>query len=181
MASKLTISVNRMGFSAAEIHSNRSLGQRRNALEGFKRGRYQILIATDIAARGIDVSGIELVVNYDMPANSEDYVHRIGRTGRAGQFGHAISFATADQRGSIRSLERFMKTRLAISALPALPSERLLLKRAKPLDLKVDTFKEPLREEKSPKRKSSKNRSLKRQRPKGHAFAKFIKKRAGSR
>ncbi|MDH4035611.1 MAG: DEAD/DEAH box helicase, partial [candidate division Zixibacteria bacterium] len=91
MAKKLTAKVNNMGFATAQIHSNRSQEQRRSALEGFRRGRYQILIATDIAARGIDVSGIELVVNYDMPANSEDYVHRIGRTGRAGKTGHAVS------------------------------------------------------------------------------------------
>ncbi|MBN4076582.1 DEAD/DEAH box helicase, partial [Gemmatimonas aurantiaca] len=102
MATKLAIKVNKMGFSATEIHSNRSLGQRRHALEGFKQGKFQILIATDIAARGIDVPGIELVVNYDMPANPEDYVHRIGRTGRAGKTGHAISFVASDQRKSIR-------------------------------------------------------------------------------
>ena len=130
MASKLAAKVNGMGFSAAEIHSNRSLGQRRHALDGFKRGQYKILIATDIAARGIDVSGIELVVNYDMPATSEDYVHRIGRTGRAGKSGHAISFVTSEQRGSIRSLEKFMNTELSFSALPALPSERVILKEA---------------------------------------------------
>ncbi|MCK4499487.1 DEAD/DEAH box helicase, partial [Candidatus Babeliales bacterium] len=72
MARKLTVKVKSMGFSSGEIHSNRSLAQRKNALEGFKRGRFQVLIATDIAARGIDVKEIELVVNYDMPANSED-------------------------------------------------------------------------------------------------------------
>ena len=136
MARKLTVKVNNMGFAAAEIHSNRSQGQRQHALEGFKRGRYQILVATDIAARGIDVSGIELVVNYDMPANSEDYVHRIGRTGRAGKTGHAVSFATTDQRRSIRDIERFMKTKLAVSALPTLPSERRLMRKADQLNLK---------------------------------------------
>ncbi|MFH2050067.1 MAG: DEAD/DEAH box helicase [bacterium] len=131
MASKLKATVSKMGFIAAEIHSDRSLAQRRSALEGFKKGIYNILIATDIAARGIDVTGIELVVNYDMPANSEDYVHRIGRTGRAGKTGHAVSFANANQIGSIRSIERFMKTKLSFSALPTLPSEKLLLKEAR--------------------------------------------------
>jgi len=159
MASKLTYKVRHMGFAAAEIHSDRSLGQRRNALEGFKRGRYQILIATDIAARGIDVSGIELVVNYDMPATSEDYVHRIGRTGRAGKTGHAISFATTDQRGSIRDIERFMKTKMAISALPTLPSEKRLLKEANYFNLKGETS----RDEKPSRRKSSKARTSTRQ------------------
>ncbi|NOY88170.1 MAG: DEAD/DEAH box helicase [FCB group bacterium] len=159
MATILTRKVKNMGFAAAEIHSNRSQEQRRHALEGFKRGRYQILIATDIAARGIDVSEIELVVNYDMPANSEDYVHRIGRTGRAGKTGHAISFANTSQKGSIRNLEKFMKTKLAISALPTLPSEKLLLKEANQLNLKNETS----RDEKPSKRKYSKKRSLKRQ------------------
>jgi len=133
MASKLKAKVNKMGFVSAEIHSDRSLAQRRSALEGFKRGIYKILIATDIAARGIDVTGIELVVNYDMPANSEDYVHRIGRTGRAGKTGHAISFANASQMNSIRSLERYMKTKLSFTALPTLPSEKLLLREAQQL------------------------------------------------
>ncbi len=159
MASKLTVKVNDMGFATAEIHSDRSLLQRRKALEGFKRGRYQILIATDIAARGIDVSGIELVVNYDMPANSEDYVHRIGRTGRAGKTGHAISFATTAQRGSIRNIERFMKTRLAISSLPTLPSEKLLLKESDQLNSKSGSS----RDERVSTRKPSKTRSSKRQ------------------
>ncbi len=126
MARKLTSKVNNMGFTSAQIHSNRSQEQRRKALEGFKRGKFQILIATDIAARGIDVSGIEMVVNYDMPANSEDYVHRIGRTGRAGKTGHAVSFATSAQEGMIKDLEKFMKTRLAVSALPDLPPEKRL-------------------------------------------------------
>jgi len=119
-ASRLTDRVKKMGFAAAEIHSNRSLGQRRHALDGFKSGNYRVLIATDIAARGIDVTGIEMVVNYDIPATSKDYVHRIGRTGRAGKTGHAVSFATADQKGSIRDIERFMKTKMTISALPAM-------------------------------------------------------------
>ena len=158
MANKLTIKVKRMGFAAAEIHSNRSLGQRRNALDGFKQGVYRVLIATDIAARGIDVSGIELVVNYDMPANSEDYVHRVGRTGRAGKIGHAVSYANSNQEDSIRKLERFMKTKLAISTLPDLPSEKLLLEEASRLNL-ID---EPAKEEKPAKRKSSKDRSSKR-------------------
>ncbi len=139
MASRLTNKVNKMGFSAAEIHSDRSLGQRRNALEGFKRGKYQILIATDIAARGIDVPGIELVVNYDMPANAEDYVHRIGRTGRAGKTGHAISFAMSDQVRSIKSLERFLKTKLTVSKLPILPSEKFLMQHASNAETSADS------------------------------------------
>src|SRR3989338_3538425 len=77
-ASRITRGLLSMGHNAAEIHSDRSLNQRRQALEGFKSGRYRILVATDIAARGIDVKGIELVINYDLPDDSENYVHRIG-------------------------------------------------------------------------------------------------------
>src|SRR3989344_1111403 len=92
-ARKIRQSVEDMGHKVAEIHSNRSLGQRKEALEGFKNGKYRVLVATDIAARGIDVSDIEVVINFDVPEHAEDYVHRIGRTGRAGLSGHAISFA----------------------------------------------------------------------------------------
>lgn len=123
-ARKLTRQVRAMGHSAAEIHSNRTLPQRRDALEGFKSGKYRVLIATDIAARGIDVSGIELVVNYDLPSNSEDYVHRIGRTARAGESGRAVSFATFDQRGDIKEIERLIRSTLPVSQVPKLPPER---------------------------------------------------------
>lgn len=123
-AKKLTRAVKGMGHTAAELHANRSLSQRRDALEGFKAGKYRVLVATDIAARGIDVRGIELVVNFDLPTNAEDYVHRIGRTGRAGQPGRAISFAMPDQRGDIRQIERLIRQTLRISDLPELPPER---------------------------------------------------------
>jgi ATP-dependent RNA helicase RhlE len=144
MASRLTDKVNNMGFAAAEIHSNRSMGQRRAALEGFKRGRYQVLIATDIAARGIDVKGIELVVNYDMPANSEDYVHRIGRTGRAGKTGKAVSFATKAQKRDVRDIERFLKIKLAPSAIPTLPTEKLLFREAVEARIGLEPVKDDL-------------------------------------
>ncbi|MDI6732119.1 MAG: DEAD/DEAH box helicase [Candidatus Margulisbacteria bacterium] len=113
-ASRITRGLRSMNHNAAEIHSDRSLSQRREALEGFKCGKYRILVATDIAARGIDVSGIELVINYDLPDDVENYVHRIGRTGRAGMEGRAISFATPEQRNDIRSIERLIRTALPI-------------------------------------------------------------------
>ena len=119
-AKKIAHAVRNMGHTASEIHSNRSLGQRKEALEGFKIGRYKVLAATDIAARGIDVTGIELVVNYDLPENPEDYVHRIGRTGRAGMSGKAVSFATPDQRQDVRSIERLIKIPLPIKQSPEL-------------------------------------------------------------
>ncbi|MBN1474027.1 MAG: DEAD/DEAH box helicase, partial [Syntrophaceae bacterium] len=118
-ASKLTRTLCSIGHRAAEIHSNRSLNQRREALEGFKSGKYRILVATDVASRGIDVIGIELVINYDLPDNSEDYVHRIGRTARAGANGHAISFVTSEQRRDVQRIERLIRKSLPISPLPA--------------------------------------------------------------
>lgn len=119
-AKKITRALKGIGVSAAEIHSNRTLGQRREALDGFKSGKYRVLVATDIAARGIDVTGIELVINFDLPENPEDYVHRTGRTGRAGATGRAISFATPDQGGEVRSIEKLIRVMLPIRKLPAL-------------------------------------------------------------
>lgn len=124
-AKKLARQVKDMGHTATDIHSNRTLAQRREALDGFKSGKYRVLVATDIAARGIDVAGIEMVINYDLPGNPEDYVHRIGRTGRAGRAGRAVSFATFDQRNDIRDIERLMRTALKISPLPTLPPSRM--------------------------------------------------------
>jgi ATP-dependent RNA helicase RhlE len=111
-ARKIAQAVRNMGHTSSEIHSNRSLNQRLEALKGFKLGTYRVLVATDIAARGIDVTGIELVINYDLPEQAEDYVHRIGRTGRAERSGHAISFATPDQRRDVRDIERLIKKQL---------------------------------------------------------------------
>ncbi len=111
------------GHAAADIHADRSLEQRKEALSGFKSGRYRILVATDIAARGIDVTGIELVINYDLPDNPENYVHRIGRTGRAGLEGHAISFATPEQRIDVRNIEKIIRTSIPLSKHPTIPTE----------------------------------------------------------
>ena len=96
------------GIKTGTIHSNRSQNQRLRALKDFKSGAVRVLVATDIAARGIDVDGISHVVNYDFPMHSEDYVHRIGRTGRAHAVGDAISFITPEDHGPLRSLERFI-------------------------------------------------------------------------
>ena len=96
------------GIKTATLHSNRSQNQRLRALKDFKSGAVRVLVATDIAARGIDVDGISHVVNYDFPMHSEDYVHRIGRTGRAHAVGDAISFVTPEDQGTLRSLERFI-------------------------------------------------------------------------
>lgn len=108
-AKKITRTLNAAGFRAAEIHANRSLAQRRAALAGFKSGQCRILVATDIASRGIDVTDIEVVINYDLPDDPADYVHRIGRTARAGRAGRAISFATPHQARHIRDIERLIR------------------------------------------------------------------------
>ena len=114
-AKSLTRSIHLMAHTVAEIHSDRSLDQRKKALAGFKAGKFRVLVATDIAARGIDVKDIELVLNYDLPDNSEDYVHRIGRTARAGKKGIAISFAMPSQSKEIRSIERLINKNLPLT------------------------------------------------------------------
>lgn len=123
-ATKITRSIRNMHYRAAEIHSNRSLPQRREALEGFKSGRYKVLVATDIAARGIDVTGIELVINYDLPDDAQNYVHRIGRTGRAGHKGYAISFATPDQKKDVMAIEKLIRTQLSIAKHPEISTQK---------------------------------------------------------
>ncbi|MBI1984648.1 MAG: DEAD/DEAH box helicase [Candidatus Wildermuthbacteria bacterium] len=120
-ASKIMKQIRSLGVNASDIHSNKSLSQRKEALEGFKSGKYRVLVATDIASRGIDVIGIELVVNYDLPSTSGDYVHRIGRTARAGAKGHAITFALPNEYREIRDIERLIRKPLPVSRLPELP------------------------------------------------------------
>ncbi|HKX26151.1 MAG TPA: DEAD/DEAH box helicase [Blastocatellia bacterium] len=101
------------------IHADRTQSQREAALRGFKNGRHRVLIATDIAARGIDVDAISHVINYDVPAAPEDYVHRIGRTGRAGKVGHAITLVTPVEELSMHTIERFVRQPIERVLLPA--------------------------------------------------------------
>src|SRR3989344_4578547 len=114
-AHRICAAIMSMGHKVAEIHSDRSLGQRKEALAGFKSGLYRILVATDIAARGIDVKNIALVLNFDLPDNTQDYVHRIGRTGRAGEEGRAISFAMPDQKRDVRDIERLIRKEIPVT------------------------------------------------------------------
>src|SRR5436305_1182026 len=107
-ADRLARRLESSGIKTGTIHSNRSQNQRLRALKDFKSGAVRVLVATDVAARGIDVDGISHVVNYDFPMHPEDYVHRIGRTGRAHAVGDAISFVTPEDHGPLRSLERFI-------------------------------------------------------------------------
>jgi len=116
-ADKIARKLKRENHSVAVLHANRSQGQRTTALEGFKNGRYEIMVATDIAARGIDVSGVSHVINYDVPENPEDYVHRIGRTGRAMAVGDAYMLAIPDEGGDVHDIERFIGARIPRLAL----------------------------------------------------------------
>ncbi|RYG36809.1 DEAD/DEAH box helicase, partial [bacterium] len=128
-ARKIARAVSNMGHAAAELHSDRTLPQRRAAMAAFKSGEATVLVATDIAARGIDVQGVALVVNYDLPDAPEDYVHRIGRTGRAGLSGKSITFASPEQAKDVAALEKTIGKPIPRSArsraeLPAWPPRR---------------------------------------------------------
>ena len=96
-------------IEAVAIHSDRTQGQRLKALAGFKRGQYQVMVATDIAARGINVTGISHVINFDVPGYAEDYIHRIGRTGRAEMTGDAMTFVSEEEVLNLRKIEKFIE------------------------------------------------------------------------
>ena len=112
-ADKIARRLKKANHSVAVLHSNRSQNQRIEALEGFKSGKYEVMVATDIAARGIDVAGVSHVINYDVPEKPEDYVHRIGRTGRAQAVGDAFTLVTPETEKNIRDIERFIGSKIA--------------------------------------------------------------------
>jgi ATP-dependent RNA helicase RhlE len=114
-ANRLSEQLDRAGIGSLAIHGNKTQGARERALEAFRQGTTRVLVATDVAARGIDVDGISLVVNFDLPNVAESYVHRIGRTGRAGAVGRAISFCDRDERPLLGDIERFIRRRLPVS------------------------------------------------------------------
>jgi ATP-dependent RNA helicase RhlE len=116
-ADKLSKKLLQDGVKTAVIHGNRSQNQRAHALRGFQEGSYRVLVATDVAARGIHVDGISHVVNYDLPQVPEDFIHRVGRTGRAGATGKASTFATRSERGQIAQIERKLEAKLMRQAL----------------------------------------------------------------
>ncbi len=113
-ADKISRILNKSGVDANAIHGNKSQGARQKALEALKAGRTNVLVATDIAARGIDIDELQLVINYDLPNIPETYVHRIGRTGRAGAGGKAISFCDAEERAYLRDIERLIKQKIPV-------------------------------------------------------------------
>jgi ATP-dependent RNA helicase RhlE len=104
------------GISADAIHGNKSQGARQRALEGFRAGHVRVLVATDIAARGIDVDGISHVINYELPNEPESYVHRIGRTARAGASGVALSFCDPSEQASLRDIEKLTRQSITVIA-----------------------------------------------------------------
>lgn len=113
-ANKVVKKLDKEGIKAEAIHGNKSQNARVKALEGFKSGKINVLVATDIAARGIDVEELDLVINYDLPNVAETYVHRIGRTGRANASGEAISFCDAEERDYLKQIEKLIKTQLKV-------------------------------------------------------------------
>jgi ATP-dependent RNA helicase RhlE len=117
-ADKISYRLERAGIKSVAIHSGRTQGQRRRALDGFKQNKFQVMVATDIAARGIDVEGISHVINFDVPAFAEDYIHRIGRTGRAEAKGDAITFVARDEEKYLRQIERFISRRFKMEKCP---------------------------------------------------------------
>ncbi len=111
-AEKLARQIQQTGEKVTSLHSDRSQEQRKQAIKGFKSGNFRVMVATDIAARGLDVEGISHVINFDMPSTADDYIHRIGRTGRAHHTGDAFTFVTPDDFQMVRTLERIMPTEM---------------------------------------------------------------------
>ena len=136
-ADRIRKKLERAGYDAVALHSNRSQGQRQRALKGFEDGQYQILVATDIAARGLDVPGVTHVVNFDVPNIPEDYIHRIGRTGRAEATGEALSFVSGAERDHLRDIEKHTGRAIEVAefdgfAAPALAEAMQTAKRSNP-------------------------------------------------
>ena len=127
VANRVAEQLDRMGVRATAIHGNKSQAARTKALDGFKRGRFRVLVATDVAARGLDVDDVTHVVNYDLPMEAETYVHRIGRTARAGAEGAAFSFCSAEERALLISIERLLKRAVPQDVDHAYHSERARL------------------------------------------------------
>jgi ATP-dependent RNA helicase RhlE len=129
-ANRLAEGLLRRGVKADRIHGNRSQAQRTQALAAFKTGAVKVLVATDVAARGIDVTGLSHVVNFDVPGAPEDYIHRVGRTARAGEVGDAITLVSPAEESDLRAIERAVGTRIARVTVAgfdytARPAERL--------------------------------------------------------
>ena len=131
-ADKIARKLKAANHSVAVLHANRSQNQRLEALAGFKSGKYELMVATDIASRGIDVAGVSHVINFDVPENPEDYVHRIGRTGRAQAVGDAFTLVTPENAGDIRDIQRFIGAKIPELRLEGFPYQAFTARPAQP-------------------------------------------------
>ena len=156
-ANRLAEQLVRRGIDATAIHGNKSQAARTRALAGFKKGSLRVLVATDIAARGLDIDRLPHVVNYELPNVPEDYVHRIGRTGRAGEEGEAVSLVGADEVRLLKDIERLLRKEIPLQALVSQPtdnaekSERTARKRRSPRRKPAATGSTRRRESHQPK------------------------------
>ena len=123
MANTVSSRLGKAGVKSAAIHGNKSQNARQRALDAFRKNHLKVLVATDVAARGIDIDGVTHVVNYDLPNEPESYVHRIGRTGRAGAEGIAISFCTAEDRGDLRAIEKLIDQKVPVDPDYPMPAQ----------------------------------------------------------
>ena len=137
------------GISATAIHGNKSQGARTRALAEFKSGKARVLVATDIAARGLDIDGLPHVVNYELPHVPEDYVHRIGRTARAGRDGHAISLVCVDEHKLLKDIEGLLKTNIQKEVVPGYEVDPRI---------KAEPITQGRRQQQAPKKRSSRRR-----------------------
>ncbi len=131
-ADRVAKQIGRSGLRTAVLHSNRSQNQRQRALDGFRSGKVQLLVATDIAARGLDVETISHVINYDIPNSADDYIHRIGRTGRAQRSGDALTLVTADDRAAVRDIERALGQPIDVHKIDGFDAGKVTAAAAKP-------------------------------------------------
>lgn len=178
-ANRLAGKLEKRGIEASAIHGNKSQGARTRALADFKVGKIRVLVATDIAARGIDIDQLPHVVNFDLPQVAEDYVHRIGRTGRAGAFGEAISLVSHDEFKQLRDIERLIRKVIPresldgfepVNQLPASSADFKTLKKRKPKKPKQNSApKNRKGQSEQPARSGKKRTSRRRRRPAAHA------------
>ena len=166
-ADKIVRMLEAAGVGASAIHGNKSQGQRERAIAQFKSGEVKVLIATDIAARGIDIPGVSHVINYDLPEVPEQYVHRIGRTARAGAEGKAIAYCSPDERGLLRDIERLTRLKIDVAPLPDnFVQAAAELKRLKPAPAKQEQpRRQPSRSFKSDRRFEGQRRENRNDRP----------------
>ena len=136
-ANRLAEHLSSSGILAERIHGNRSQGQRTQALAGFKNGRYTVLVATDLASRGIDIDALSHVINFDVPEASDDYIHRVGRTGRAELTGEAFTFAAPDEEGDLRAIERAVRKTLPRVTVPGFDYRALAPQLEMPLGQRI--------------------------------------------